>query len=115
MPSKRTLFAVYCCALVSLSSALLYGQATGSFSGTVTDNAGAVISGANVKVTSEGTGLTREAKTDDSGHYLIPLLPVAFYTIRVEAEGFGPAQQKNIRLQVDEQRELNFPLRPASV
>jgi hypothetical protein len=36
MPSKRTLFAVYCCALVSLSSALLYGQATGSFSGTVT-------------------------------------------------------------------------------
>lgn len=106
---------MYCCALVSLSSALLYGQATGSFSGTVTDNAGAVISGANVKVTSEGTGLTREAKTDDSGHYLIPLLPVSFYTIRVDAQGFGPAEQKNIRLQVDEQRELNFSVRPASV
>jgi carboxypeptidase family protein len=115
MPSKRTLFAVYCCALVTLSSSLLYGQATASFSGTVSDKAGAVISGASVKVTSEGTGLAREAKTDDSGHYLIPLLPVGFYTLHVEAQGFGPVEQKGTRLQVDEQRELNFSLQPASV
>ena len=103
------------CSLVCLFSPLLHGQATGSFSGTVTDNAGAVISGANVKIVSQGTGLTREAKTDDSGHYLIPLLPVAFYTIRVEAAGFGAAEQKDLRLQIDEHRELNFSLRPASV
>ncbi len=115
MPSKRILFAVYCCALVSLLSSLLYGQATGSFSGTISDKAGAVISGAGVKVTSQGTGLTREAKTDDSGHYLIPLLPVAVYTLHVEAQGFGPVEQKDVRLQVDEQRELNFSLQPASV
>ena len=103
------------CSLLCLCSPLLQGQATAGFSGTVTDNAGAVISGANVKVTSQGTGLTREAKTDDSGHYIVPLLPVAFYTIHIEAQGFGPAEQKDIRLQVDEQRELNFSLRPASV
>ena len=59
--------------------------------------------------------MTREAKTDDSGHYLIPLLPVGFFTIHVEAQGFAPAEQKSVRLQVDEQRELNFTLRPASV
>jgi hypothetical protein len=115
MSSKRTTLAVYCCALVSLLSPLLYGQATGSFTGTVSDNAGAVISGANVRVTSEGTGLTRETKTDDSGHYLIPLLPVSFYTIQVQAPGFGSVEQKQIRLQVDEQRELNFNLKPAAV
>jgi hypothetical protein len=94
---------------------LLYGQATGSFSGTVSDKAGAVISGATVKATSQGTGLSRDAKTDDSGHYLIPLLPVAFYTIRVESQGFQAAEQKDIRLQVDEHRELDFALAPASV
>ena len=115
MSSKRTLLAVYCCALMSLLSPLLYGQATGSFSGTITDNAGAVISGASVRITSEGTGLTRETKTDDSGHYLIPLLPVSFYTIQVQAPGFGSVEQKQIRLQVDEQRELNFNLKPAAV
>jgi len=103
------------CVLLCLFSPLLHGQATGSFSGIVTDNAAAVVAGANVKITSQGTGLTREAKTDDSGHYLVPLLPVAFYTIRVDAAGFGPAEQKDVRLQIDEHRELNFTLRPASV
>ena len=115
MSSQKIRLALLLSSLLCLCRPLLQGQATAGFSGTVTDNAGAVISGANVKVTSQGTGLTREAKTDDSGHYIVPLLPVAFYTIHVEAQGFGPAEQRDIRLQVDEQRELNFSLRPASV
>ncbi len=97
------------------STSLLYSQANGSLSGTVSDKAGAVIANAAVKVTSQGTGLIREAKTDDSGHYLIPLLPVAFYTIRVDAQGFQSSEQKDVRLQVDEHRELDFSLVPASV
>ena len=109
------LFVVSFFALVTLCTPFLHGQATASFSGTVSDKAGAVISGANVKVTSQATGSTRDAKTDDSGHYIVPLLPVGFYTIHVDAQGFGPAEQKDARLQVDEQRELNFTLQPASV
>ena len=115
MSSKKALFAVFCWGLLTLCTPLLYGQATAGFSGTVSDKAGAVISGANVKVTSQATGLTRDAKTDDSGHYIVPLLPVGFYTIHVDAQGFGPAEQKDVRLQVDEQRELDFSLQPASV
>ncbi len=115
MLSKRACSAAFVCSLVCLFTSLLHGQATGSFSGTVSDKAGAVISGASVRITSEGTGLVRESKSDDSGHYLIPLLPVALYTIRVEAAGFGPVQQKDVRLQLDEQRQLNFTLQPASV
>jgi len=115
MSSQKARFAVVLCSLVCLFSPLVYGQATGSFSGTVSDKAGAVISGATVKVTSQGTGVSREAKTDDSGRYLVPVLPVAIYTIRVEAQGFGPAEQKEVRLQVDEHRELDFSLQPASV
>ncbi len=68
-----------------------------------------------MKLTSQGTGASREAQTDDSGHFQIPVLPVAIYTIRVEAQGFGPAEQRDVRLQVDEHRELNFTLQPASV
>jgi len=94
---------------------LLQGQASGSFSGTASDKAGAVVAGATVKLTSQGTGVVREAKTNESGYYLIPLLPVAFYTIRVEAPGFQATEQKDIRLQVDEQREVDFTLVPASV
>ena len=115
MSSTRSFFVSLCCALVTLFSPLLYGQATGSFSGTVSDNAGAVIAGANVKITSQATGLVRDAKTDDSGHYLIPLLPIAFFTIHVDAPGFAAAEQKDVRLQIDEHRELDFSLKPASV
>jgi hypothetical protein len=112
---KRALLVIVVFSLAFSLCPLLYGQATGSFSGTVTDKAGAVISGVTLKATSQGTGVSREAKTDDSGHYLVPLLPVATYTIRVEAQGFGPAEQKDVRLQVDEHRELDFTLAPASV
>jgi hypothetical protein len=112
MLKKKALVVAFFCLFVS---SLVYGQATGSFSGTVSDKAGAVVSSATVRATSQGTGISREAKTDDSGHYLIPLLPVSIYTIRVESPGFGAAEQKDVRLQVDEHRELDFALAPASV
>ena len=69
MLNKKTLFVLVFCVMVGVMSPLLQGQATGSFSGTVSDKAGAVVSGATVKATSQGTGLSREARTDDSGHY----------------------------------------------
>jgi carboxypeptidase family protein len=94
---------------------ILYSQANGSFSGTVTDKTGSVVSGATVKVTSQATGATRETKTDETGHFLVPLLPVSIYTIRVESQGFQTVEQKDLQLQVDERRELNYTLAPASV
>src|SRR3989442_1678197 len=115
MLTKRTLFVVVFCSLVFSICPLLYGQANGSFLGTVSDKTGSVLTGVKVTVTSQGTGVSRESKTDDSGHYLIPLLPVAFYTIRVEAQGFQAGEQKDVRLQIDEHREVDFTLAPASV
>src|SRR6202047_3077898 len=114
MLKRKALRVAVLCSVFSLCP-LLYSQANGSFSGTVADKTGSVISGATVKITSQGTGVTREVKTDQSGHYLAPLLPVAFYTIRVESQGFQTAEQKDLRLQVDEKREVDFSLNPASV
>jgi hypothetical protein len=76
---------------------------------------GSVVSGATVKATVQGTGVTRESKTDDTGRYLMPLLPIGNYTVRVDSAGFGPVEQRDVRLQVDEHRELDFTLTPASV
>ncbi len=113
--SSKKLCAVVFCALMCLVSPLLYGQATGSFSGNVTDNSGAVVANAKVTVTAQATNTTREATTDSTGHYLVPLLGVGDYAVRVEAAGFKPAESKGVRLQVDEQRELDFKLVLASV
>src|SRR5713226_6803804 len=114
MTTRKTLLVLFC-SLVFSCCPLLYGQATGSFSGTVADKTGSVVSGATVKATAQGTGVSRESKTDDSGHYLMPLLPIGDYTIHVDSQGFGPVEQKDVRLQVDEHRELDFTLSPASV
>jgi len=113
--SKKVLWAAMAYAVVLCVPSLVYGQARGSFSGTVTDKTGSVIAGATVKATSEGTGVSRESKTDDAGHYLIPLLPVANYTLRVEFQGFQAVESRGVRLQVDEQRELDFTLSPAAL
>jgi hypothetical protein len=100
-------------ALFGVSAA--YGQGTASFSGTVLDKSGSSIAGATVTATSQNTGASRDAKTDEAGHYLIPLLPVGSYTLRVEVTGFAAAVSKDLRLQVDESRELDFTLSPTSV
>ena len=92
-----------------------YGQAAGSFSGTVTDKSGSSISGAIVRAISEATGISREVKTDEVGHYLIPLLPPANYTVHVEFSGFQTTEQRGVTLQVDEARTLDFSLAPAAV
>jgi hypothetical protein len=113
-PCKALLIAAVCVLAITIAPALR-GQATGSFTGNVDDKSGSAIPAATVAVTSQGTGLERDTKTDGSGHYLIPLLPVGTYDIKVDAGGFQAAVSKDLRLQVDENRELDFTLGPASV
>ena len=92
-----------------------YGQAAGSFSGNVLDKSGSNIAGATVTVTSQETGQVRTVKADTAGHYLVPLLPVGTYTVRVDSTGFQSTEIKDLRLQIQEARELDFSLEPATV
>jgi hypothetical protein len=113
--ARRAILAISSSLLFLFVCPMVFGQASGSFSGTISDKTGSVISGASVKVTSQSTGAVREAKTDDSGHYLITLLPVSIYTIKVESQGFQTTEQKDVKLQTDEHPEVNFTLAPGNV
>jgi hypothetical protein len=113
--NKRIVFVMMACAMALAIAPRAFGQATASFSGTVVDKSGAAVSGATVKATSQDNGAVREAKTDDTGHYVMALMPRGNYTIRVEFQGFQPAESKDVLLQVDEQREIDFTIAPASV
>jgi outer membrane receptor protein involved in Fe transport len=64
---------------------------TGQISGTVTDPNGAVIQGANVKVTNLDTSLTRETTSDEDGVYAFQLLPAGRYKIEISAANFASA------------------------
>src|SRR5271166_3632245 len=112
---KRSLQAVFVGFLTILAAPFIYGQATGSISGTVTDSSGSAVPGAKVTVTAPTTGLSRSSTSNDNGEYTVPSLGVANYNVQVELQGFQTAKAEDIRLQVDEHRELDFKLSPASV
>jgi hypothetical protein len=103
------------CAIALGASPSVYGQATGSFAGSVLDKSGSGVPNVTVTVTLQATGLARTGKTDSAGHYLVPLIPVGIYTVRVDAPGFQSAESRDLDLHVDEARELDFSLVPATV
>ena len=113
---RAALLLMGACALLLAVSPAMYGQANGSFSGNVTDKSGSSIPGATITVTSQATGQERTSKTDSAGHYLVPLLPAEpAFIVHVDATGFQSAESKDLTLQTDEAREIDFALNPASV
>ncbi len=88
-----SLVAVLVVFIVSTTAA--FGQSeTGSVTGIVKDASGAVVSGAQVTVTSVGTSASRTATTDDSGSFSVTNLPPSLYEIKVSNQGFGDYRQK---------------------
>ena len=61
---------------------------TASLTGLIKDPTGAVVSGAKVTATSKTTGVEHDTKTDASGYYFFPSLPVGDYNVSAEATGF---------------------------
>ena len=58
---------------------------TSQLTGVVSDNSGAVIPGANVTLTDEGTNIAANSVTNGSGIYLFTEVRPGAYTIRVDA------------------------------
>ena len=86
------------------------GQSTATLSGIVSDPSGAVVAGAQVKVTSLATGLTREMVTDASGVYSAPSLQPGDYTVTVTSAGFSPFTVQKLTLDVDQRMTINAKL-----
>ena len=85
-------------------------QITGSITGSVVDEQGALVSNANIKATNVATGFTRTTKTDSAGTYNIQYLPVGGYTVTVDASGFKKFVQQNLVITVDQTQPLNVTL-----
>jgi hypothetical protein len=57
--------------------------------GTVTDQSGAVIQGAQISVKNVGTGISSNTKSDSKGEYLVQYLQIGTYLVTVDAKGTG--------------------------
>jgi hypothetical protein len=92
-----------------------FGQTTGQIAGTVRDQTGAVIPGAEVTIVSRETGDRRTVMTDDAGGYTAALLPPGAYQVSIVVAGFQTVQIPDVRVDVTETTTINAVVIPASV
>ena len=85
-----------------LSATLLVAQFdSGQISGFVRDPTGAVVPGASVTATNEGTKEAHRTTTTSEGYYVFPQLVVGSYTIAIEARGFKRYVKSGIALDAE--------------
>ncbi len=90
-------------------------NATGTFSGQVTDPSGAPVGNAQVKVTQQETGVSVTKQTAADGDYTVPLLKAGTYTLEVAAPGFKSEIRKDITLQIQQVAQQDFRLQVGEV
>ena len=100
---KKLLFAFMLATLtLSLSAVVAFAQSTAGVTGTVKDSNGAVIAGADVKLTDTKTGTELDAKTNDQGVYTFPKVnPGVGYKLTFTAPGFQTLIINDVALGVD--------------
>ena len=89
--------------------------AGGTIAGTVKDETGAVIPGANVTVRQTETGATREVVTDSAGRYTATNVAPGPYEVTAALEGFSTIVRSGIRLTVGREAVVDFTLSAGQV
>ena len=95
---------------VCLCSLPLLAQVSASLSGRVTDQTGAVVSGATVTATSLDTGVSRTTITDQAGRYELVALPIGQYDVRAIKAGFAERVRTGISLVVGQDATVDLSL-----
>ncbi|HMG74687.1 MAG TPA: carboxypeptidase regulatory-like domain-containing protein [Pyrinomonadaceae bacterium] len=104
-----------------LLAALLLGQVaafaqsdTGTLSGTVKDQNGAIVPGATVTAKNQRTGDERTATTNTDGTFSIPALKASAYTVTTTNTGLG-ATVKDVEINVGRETSLNIGMKLADL
>jgi hypothetical protein len=95
--------------------AFAQSQTTGRISGTVKDEQGAAIPGAEVSVTNQATGEERQVMSDADGNYFVPLLSPGSYTVSVTGGGFKKFVAEDVRVTITETTTINPTLSVGTV
>ena len=108
LKATQALLVLFVCLICST---LLIAQSTGGrILGHVSDASGASVAGAKVTLSNEATGVSRDAKTNDSGDYVLLEVQPGQYSIKVEQQGFTTILRKGLTLEVNQVATLNLTL-----
>jgi len=101
--------------VVGLSPSASAQVGSGVISGTVTDEKGGVIAGANVTVRNVDTKVALERQSNSEGEYRAVSLPPGNYEVSVQIQGFATMKREAIRLEVGSLLRIDFTLKVAAV
>lgn len=85
--------------------------ASGTITGTVSDESGGILPGASVTVRNEETGATRELVTGEGGQFRATDLPPGPYAVTASLTGFGAIARRGIVLTVGREAVVDFALK----
>src|SRR5438046_7768053 len=88
---------------------------TAAVRGTVTDEQGAAIAGAEVTITNVDTSFNRTALTSSDGEYNFPDLPLGHYKIHATHSGFKSSEQTGITLHANDSLVINVGLKVGAI
>ena len=94
--------------LVSSLTPLHAQYDNGSLVGTIRDNTGAAVSGAQVTLTNAGTGIASTATTSSSGDYQFPDVRVGVYNVAATSPGFSKAEADRITVSVGVRQRIDL-------
>ncbi len=83
---------------------------TATFQGRVTDPTGAIIPGANVRLTNQETQATISKTTSSTGDFAFTFVPPGTYTLNIDADGFKSYVSTGITLTAGQQVRQSFTL-----
>jgi len=93
--------------LLILLTPALFGQATTTLTGVVTDPTGGVVPGATITIINAQTGVQREALSNEVGKYTFSQIPPGTWQLTAKMSGFTTTEIKDIRLQVNSPATIN--------
>ncbi len=112
------LFACACASVFLLAVAVVSTRAQtnkADIVGTVTDQNGAVVSGATVTITKVDTNAERVVTTGDAGQYEASRLEIGTYKVTASKQGFQTVTHENIVLQINDRLRVDITLQPGTV
>ena len=109
---RRLRVAVVVCSALLIAADVVLAQAgsTAQISGTVRDESGGVLPGADVTATQTDTGVTRTVVSDADGAYVLSNLPIGPYRLEVKLSGFRSYSRTGVILQVNAQPVIDVQL-----
>jgi len=91
-----------------------FAQTAAKILGTVTDQSGAAVVGAQVIVKNPASGIERTTQTSSTGAYEVAALPPGIYSVQVQMSGFETQLAKGVVLEVSNNLVQNFGLKVAT-